>query len=292
MSQGLPVSNVVNVTVDMSPRAARSRSFGSLLIMGTSSVIDPLERLRAYSSLKEVAADFGVAAAEYQAAALYYQQSPRPIELYIGRWVKEASAGLLRGASLSAGQQALSNFTAVKEGALQLSLDGSVVAVTGVNFSAEKNLNGVAARLAEKLPAATVIWDAAKSHFIISSNSGGHASTVSFASPPGSEDKGTDISSLLGLTQGTGAVEVSGVDGESAVQAVATLADLSSAWYGLVIAAPVDNADVLAVADLIGAAETSRIYGHTIQTDEVLSLSQTDIASALKSAKYQRVFSQ
>ncbi len=41
MSQGLPVSRVVNVTVDMSPRAASARNFGVLLIMGASSVIDP-----------------------------------------------------------------------------------------------------------------------------------------------------------------------------------------------------------------------------------------------------------
>ncbi len=34
MSQGLPVSRVVNVTVDMSPRAASARNFGVLLIMG------------------------------------------------------------------------------------------------------------------------------------------------------------------------------------------------------------------------------------------------------------------
>ncbi len=101
MSQGLPVSGVVNVTVDMSPRAASARNFGALLIMGASSVIDPLERLRAYSSVEEVAGDFGTDAPEYQAAALYYQQSPRPVDLFIGRWVSEASAGMLRGAILT-----------------------------------------------------------------------------------------------------------------------------------------------------------------------------------------------
>ncbi|SPP31656.1 hypothetical protein ARAF_0798 [Arsenophonus endosymbiont of Aleurodicus floccissimus] len=41
MSTGLPVSRVVKVTLDMSPRAASSRNFGSLLIIGDSPVIDP-----------------------------------------------------------------------------------------------------------------------------------------------------------------------------------------------------------------------------------------------------------
>ena len=34
MAQGLPVSNVVNVDVIMSPRAASGRNFGALLILG------------------------------------------------------------------------------------------------------------------------------------------------------------------------------------------------------------------------------------------------------------------
>lgn len=48
MSQGLPVSNVVNVTVNMAARAAQARNFGALLVVGGSDVIDGGERLRAY----------------------------------------------------------------------------------------------------------------------------------------------------------------------------------------------------------------------------------------------------
>lgn len=40
MSQGLPVSDIVNVTVSMAARAAQTRSFGALLIVGASDVID------------------------------------------------------------------------------------------------------------------------------------------------------------------------------------------------------------------------------------------------------------
>ncbi|QCT22427.1 DUF3383 domain-containing protein [Jejubacter calystegiae] len=59
MSQGLPVSDVVNVTVNMAARAAQARNFGSLLIVGGSEVIDGRERLRAYSDISGVSADFG-----------------------------------------------------------------------------------------------------------------------------------------------------------------------------------------------------------------------------------------
>jgi hypothetical protein len=50
MPQGLPVSNVVNVDVIIGPRAATGRNFGSLLILGSSTVIPVSERIRLYSS--------------------------------------------------------------------------------------------------------------------------------------------------------------------------------------------------------------------------------------------------
>ncbi len=59
MTQGLPVSNIVNVQVVISPRAAQTRDFGSLLVLGDSSVVDVGERLREYSTLDGLAADFG-----------------------------------------------------------------------------------------------------------------------------------------------------------------------------------------------------------------------------------------
>lgn len=48
MAQGLPVSNVVNVDVIMSPRAASGRNFGALLILGPSTIIPVSERIRRY----------------------------------------------------------------------------------------------------------------------------------------------------------------------------------------------------------------------------------------------------
>ncbi len=89
----LSVSRLVRVTVNLSPLAAARRSFGILMIAGDSNVISPLERFRTYTTLEGVAADFGVDAPEYQAAALYFGQTPKPDTLMIGRWVRTASAG-------------------------------------------------------------------------------------------------------------------------------------------------------------------------------------------------------
>lgn len=88
MPQGLPVSNVVNVDVIIGPRAASGRNFGSLLILGSSTVIPVTERLRLYSSAEDIGDDFGVDSPEYEAATVYFSQSPKPQQVYVGRWAK------------------------------------------------------------------------------------------------------------------------------------------------------------------------------------------------------------
>lgn len=88
MPQGLPVSNVVNVDVIIGPRAATGRNFGSLLILGSSTVIPVSERIRLYSSPEDIGTDFGVDSQEYEAATVYFSQSPKPQQVYVGRWAK------------------------------------------------------------------------------------------------------------------------------------------------------------------------------------------------------------
>ena len=93
MAQGLPVSNVVNVDVIMSPKAATGRNFGTLLILGTSTVIPVSERIRQYSSIEEIGKDFGTDAPEYAAATVFFGQSPKPTQVLIGRWAKTIGTG-------------------------------------------------------------------------------------------------------------------------------------------------------------------------------------------------------
>lgn len=88
MLQGLPVSNVVNVDVIMSPTAATGRNFGALLILGPSEVIPVTERIRLYSAVEDIGTDFGVTSEEYKAATVFFSQSPAPTQVYVGRWAK------------------------------------------------------------------------------------------------------------------------------------------------------------------------------------------------------------
>lgn len=289
---GLSVSDVVNVSIVMSPKAAQTRNFGSLLILGDSSVIDTTERLRKYTSIDGIAADFGTSAPEYKAAALYFGQTPQPTTCYVGKWAKSATAGLLRGAILTTAQQALANFTAVSNGGMKISVDGVLKTVTALNLSAVTNLNGAAAALEAALTGCTVTWDAYNGRFIVTSTTTGATSTVEFATAP---DSGVDVSSLFGLKAADGGYVVDGVAAESSLAAVQTIAGMSNAWYGLMFAASAALTDdeVIAVAGFIEAAGVSRVYGHTTQATNVLdSVVTTDIASNLKALGYKRTFVQ
>lgn len=282
--QGLPVRNVVGVAINMALRAAQARNFGSLLIIGASPVIDASERMRAYSGITGVQSDFGIQAPEALAAQVYYWQRPQPIDLYVGRWVKVDTAAALRGAILNTAQRAMTNFTTVTDGAMKISVDGTVKTVSGVDLSAETNLNGVAARVAEKLTTASVVWDANNARFVVTSKTTGEASAVGFATPNAT---GTDISALMGILEGTGAKIIARQPAETITECVAKFIDLSSKWYGLYIAETISDDDVLAVAGLIQSDDVSRIYAHTTQNTAVLDAdNNTDIASRLKAAAF------
>ena len=132
MANGLPVSRLINVTINMSPLAAQGANLNTALLLGSSAVIDTGERMRSYGGIDAVAADFGITAPEYRAALLYFQQTPQPSQLYIGRWAKAATSATLRGAVLSAAEKQMSVWTAVKAGGFKLSVDGVEKTATGL----------------------------------------------------------------------------------------------------------------------------------------------------------------
>lgn len=289
---GLPVSKIVNVQVQMSPVAAQTRNFGSLLILGDSGVIDTNERMRLYNTLGAVATDFGTSAPEYQAAALFFGQSPQPSTLYIGSWARTAQPSILHGDILSPTQQALSNFTSISAGALGISIGGTVQNITAVNLSAVTNLNGVASAITEKLTGATCVWNASLGRFEISTTATGPSAAISFATSAGT---GTDLATALQIRVTDGGSIVAGVAAETLINAVAEFDNLSNNWYGLMVASSVvpATADYLAVAAYIEADGSSRIFGITTQDTGVLNpVGTTDVAYQLQQLGYKRTFTQ
>lgn len=288
MSQGLNIGRLVRATVNLAPIAAARRGFGTLLVAGDSNVIGGTERLRAYTTLESVASDFGTLAPEYLAAQLYFGQSPRPQTLMVGRWLRTPTAAQLRGGILTPAEQAIATWTVITSGSFQITIDGVNRIVSGLNFSAQTNLNGVATIINASLVGGTVAWDGAR--FTVSSATTGVASALTFATPTGA---GTDISARLKLTSTLALAPSPGFAAETPVAAVAALSNASGLWYGLTFAAatmPTAD-DIVSVAAFIEGATIRRTFGVTEIDTRVLDATfTTDLASRLSALAYKQTF--
>ncbi len=170
----LSVSNLVRVTVNLSPVAASPRSFGVLMVAGDSDIISGLERFRTYLTLEAVAADFGLEAPEYGAAALYFGQTPKPKTIMIGRWLRTATGAQNIGGVLSSSEQAISSWTSISDGGFIITVDGVVKNLSALDFSGVTNLNGVASVINAALTGASIAWNG--SNFVVTSGTSGAGS--------------------------------------------------------------------------------------------------------------------
>lgn len=290
MAQGLAVSDVVNVTVTISPTAAATRNFGAGLVIGATDVIDVGERIRSYSDMDDVAADFGSTDPEYIGATRFFSQDPQPSLVYIGRWGQTATHGTLRGGVLTASQQLTSAWTSITDGAFKIDVDGTTKTVTGLNFSTALNMPGVAALIDAGLSGGSVTWDANSGRFVVKSDTTGTSSTVGYAVAPAS---GTDISATLKLTSALAGTPVVGIAAESLTEAVEAFVDKSGDWYAAMVLPTVSNAEFLAAAQYIEALGKKRIIGATISSTTVLDNTlDTDLASVVSAANLKRTWVQ
>jgi hypothetical protein len=288
MQQSLSVSRLIRVGVNLAPPAAQSQNLSSLLILGSSPVIDVVSRMRAYTSLAQVATDFGTSAPEYLAAVLWFEQSPQPTQLLIGRWAQTPTFGRLYGAPLSPVNSSMAAWNAIASGGFSISVDALAIQhLAGLNFSAAANLNAVAAIIGAALVGATITYNAVFNRFEVVSNTTGAASIISFATPPSA---GTDIGGMLGLTQASsGSYQANGIVAESALAAVTLFdANFGQKWYAVTVLGAV-NADHLAIAAYIEGSATYHYYGVTTQEGAALvPTALTDIAYQLSVLKYDR----
>lgn len=296
MASGLAIENVVDISVQFTPVATPTRDFGTLLLIGSSDVIPVASRIRYYTTLSGVAADFGTSAPEYTAASLFFAQSPQPSQLYIGRWAQSASKGVLTGGNIGSSSQAalLATMQAITNGSFTVTIGGVLRTVTSLNFSANVTLSEVAATINTAVSVyATCSWDATNGSFVLKSvGTGATNGAITYANVAGG---GTDVVVPLKWNAATGAQLSQGVAAEDAVDGLNALAAFSSAWYACMFACstPPSDADYTECAAFIEAANPVRIIGFTTQDTNTLVLGNTDnLAYDLKQLTYRRSYVQ
>lgn len=220
----LPLSELVNITVTVTPAAATANSFNQGLIVGSSTAIPSYgvnPRLRQYASITAMLADgFTSVEPELISATLYFNATPQPGFVWIGRQDLTAIQTLIPHTG-----NAGTNYKV-----------GDVITVTQSSAS-----NGTAT---------------------VTTIGTGGAVTGLVANIIGGQGTGYSIATGLITTGGSGTgleVDITAI-GETLLQASEACRAASNAWYGLMVCNPVD-VDNLAIAEWADPLwQTTRYY--------------------------------
>lgn len=118
-----------------------------------------------------------------------------------------ATAGTLTGAPVAS----VTALKGISAGKLDISIDGTEQNLTGLDFSAVNGLTDVATVLDTALEGHATVTVSGSS-LVITSDTTGNTSTVSYASDPEPSGEVEDLAAELGLTQAVGAVSAAGTD--------------------------------------------------------------------------------
>jgi len=191
----IPASQLVDIT----PRVI-SGGLSGLAFVGT--FITKSSRLPAnmsvpFYSLKSVGEYFGTNSSEYKLATNYFladsNSSKKPNVLWFFRKLDSAVAAFVRGASNPA---TLAELKEITTGAMSITIDGTAVSLSALDFSSATAFTDVASAVTTALDGAgTCTWNTDFNAFVITSATTGATSTITYAS-------GT-VAEVMGLTSGT-----------------------------------------------------------------------------------------
>ena len=206
------ISNVVNVQLFTQATSAKPKNV-NVISLFTSEIsagnVDSFNRAKRYFTLSDIESDFGTTSQTYQFSQVFFAQQPNPISadgyLVISHWRATsfnapATSAVLTGAQISL-SVVLPTLQAITDGSFSIDIDGSTVTPTGLNFSTASTLADIASIIDTGLTGATVTENDQK--IIITSDTTGATSTITYAT---THTSGTDISQILNLATGTGAI--------------------------------------------------------------------------------------
>ena len=237
----LNVNSIVRVSASITPQGLLRREFGIPLFLTTDTTLPAgAGRVGVYAQFSDASSVFPVDSAPYDAAQVYFQQSPFPRNLIVARWINADVPALLEGGAVAP----LASIDVISDGSLQIKGED----FTGLDFTGDTSYADVAATLQTALRAGTdtdldnavVAFDALSQTFSVSTGTGvGVDFTLTVASPAGS---GTNVADLLGLSATAGgAVVQQGTDAETVEEALQNIAALNNDWYFITLEAALND---------------------------------------------------
>ena len=221
------MTETVRVTVSTTPgvsfTAGRTRT---LFLTTDADVLAPsgADKARVYSRFSQVAEDFDSGDAPYDAAEVYFGQSPYPRALIVGRWVNADQNKLIRGGTPAT----LTALQAITAGTLEYP-DG--VNLSAINLSGAGSFSAIAALIQTQLQAAA----GASGNEVVTYESTPGRFLVDIGSPSGGGDAiengntGT-LADMLGLSATGGGTFVDGLTAEDVGDALDAITGLQSQY--------------------------------------------------------------
>jgi hypothetical protein len=291
----LPVARLINVQAVLTPAAAQAQNLSTLLLMSAGSVIDSIELYRIYASASAVSADFGGTSPEYLAANAYFSQTPQPRQLMIGRYAGGSRSGGLRGGVLSTlRQNVASTWNPITTGSFNFAKDGAAaIDVTGLNFSAVTDMNGVAAVFQAAMTGCTCTWNPVYQRLEFASSTSGATSAISYFAAAAT---GSDVSVISQTRSGaSGSYTYPGTSGaDDPATLVATFDNnYGQFWYAMAFAniTTVVPAEQVKFAQAIQGLTNKHILSLTSNDAACLSaVSTTDLPYLIKQLGLSRTF--
>lgn len=211
MASNVSSSNFVQITPKVSVAVGSGFSLVGLVL--TKNADFPLVPL-SFNGASAVSSYAGSTSNEFKFAQKYFaandNKSRIPSSLLICGYNLSAQAGWLRGAALNA---KLADLQTITDGVLSLSFGGSNVTLSSLDFTSATSFSAVASVLQTALRAAgntgnftnaTVTYSSQSNGFIIKSGANDSTGEVGYAI--GALSSGTDLGSILMLTESAGAL--------------------------------------------------------------------------------------
>lgn len=294
----IPVSRIVRNNITIGASFPAQKGFGILnCVTAELGTIGFAERIRAYGSAESVAADWPADSEVTKLANSYFGQRPKPTEFRVSVRAQNAIAAELRGGSVVEATAAA--FIAIADGSFAIEIDGVDEDITGLDFTAESDLDDIAIVIEDALQdvgaggytLATCVHDGAR--FYIRSGTTGALSTIKFLT---TAPTGTDISSLMQMRQGEG-TKANGVVAETITAALNAIEARSQDWYGLIFTKEVRDGVVINGEDAVVSAaawcqaRVKTFFNVSNDLDVLDSVTTNDIISVINDAGYDRTLS-
>jgi hypothetical protein len=201
-------TNAVNVSLLLSGQLALADNPNVVVIMTSQQgPLTSASRYRIYSDAPSVATDCGSNSEAYSYALTFFGTSPNAVNasgfLVIGYWraaeeTVAATAALLTGAQLSLAT-VLGQLQTVSDGDFDITIDSTEENITGLDFTTSTTLAEIAAVIDTELTGGTCSVNSAGDRILITSDTTGASSTITFATDPADTDY---VGSALGFTTG------------------------------------------------------------------------------------------